>query len=96
MPPAVRRLETDDTLYEVLTDRCHVEALKSLGAKTIDCIVVEADEDGGELWQFAELFNQPQKTVLERAELATRCPQLIRSNGGQSAQLNANNVTTGE
>jgi hypothetical protein len=87
MPPAVRRLETDDTLYEVLTDRCQVEALKSLGAKTIDCIVVEADEDGGELWQFAELFNQPQKTVLERAELATRCLQLIRSKGGQSAHL---------
>jgi hypothetical protein len=46
MPPAVRLMEEtigrpDVPLYEVLTDRCQVEALKSLGATTIKCVVVD-------------------------------------------------------
>jgi hypothetical protein len=55
MPPAVRLIEDtigrpDVPLYEVLTDRCYVEALKSLGATTIKCVVVDADEDGRLVW----------------------------------------------
>jgi hypothetical protein len=91
MPPAVRLIEDDIgrpdvPLYEVLTDRCQVEALKSLGATTIKCVVVDADEDGGLVWQVAELFNQPQKTVLERAELAMKCVGIVRRKGGQHAR----------
>jgi Bifunctional DNA primase/polymerase, N-terminal len=86
MPPAVRRVGGESPLYTVLTDRCQVEALKSLGAGTIDCIVVEADEGGARVWQICELFNQPQKTVLQRAELAMRCVEIIRSQRGQHAQ----------
>jgi hypothetical protein len=86
MPPAVRRVDGETPLYTVLTDRCQVEALKSLGATTIDCIVVEADEGGARVWQISELFNQPQKTVLQRAELAMQCVEIIRRQGGQRAQ----------
>jgi Bifunctional DNA primase/polymerase, N-terminal len=86
MPPAVRVVNAEAPLYQLLTERCQVEALKSLGATTIDCIVVEADTDGGWVWQIAELFNQPQKTVLEKAELATICLENIQSKGGQVAQ----------
>jgi Bifunctional DNA primase/polymerase, N-terminal len=86
MPPAVTRVDGESPLYTVLTDRCQVEALKSLGASTIDCIVVEADEGGARVWQISELFNQPQKTVLQRAELAMQCVEIIRRQRGQHAQ----------
>jgi hypothetical protein len=90
MPPAVRRLDggfrDDLPLYRVLTDRCQIEALKSLGATHIDCVVVDADEDGALVWQLAELFSQPQKTVLERAELGIKCVEIVRRKGGQHAQ----------
>jgi ParB-like chromosome segregation protein Spo0J len=86
MPPAVRKLDGETPLYAVLTDRCQVEALKSLGATAIRCVVVDADEDGALIWQVAELFNQPHKTVLERAELAATCLEILRRKGGQHAQ----------
>jgi len=81
MPPAVRldgAFRDDLPLYSVLTDRCQIEALKLLGASHVDCILVDADEDGAVLWRLAELFNQPQKTVLERAELAMQCVEIVR------------------
>ena len=82
MPPAVRLLKEgfrdDLPLYSVLTDRCQIEALKLLGASHVECILVDADEDGAVVWQIAELFNQPQKTVLERAELAMQCIGIVR------------------
>jgi hypothetical protein len=91
MPPAVRLIEDesgrpDVQLYEVLTDRCQVEALKSLGATAIRCVVVDADEDGARVWQLAELFNQRHTTVLRRAELGMKCVEIIRRKGGQRAQ----------
>jgi ParB-like chromosome segregation protein Spo0J len=100
MPPAVRRVDGETSLYTVLTDRCQVEALKSLGATTIDCVVVDADEGGARVWQIAELFNQPQKTVLQRAELAMQCVEIIRRQGGQHAhgrqQPNDKGMSTAE
>jgi hypothetical protein len=86
MPPAVRLLDGETPRYVVLTDRCQVEALKSLGATAIRCVVVDADEDGALVWQVAELFNQPHKTTLERAELAMKCVEILRRKGGQHAQ----------
>ncbi len=86
MPPVVRVVNAETPLYELLTEWCQVEALKNLGATTIDCIVVEANSDGGWVWKIAELFSQPQKTVLEKAELATICLEIIRSKRGQVAQ----------
>jgi hypothetical protein len=85
-PPVVRVVNAEKPLYELLTEWCQVEALKNLGAATIDCIVVEADSAGGWVWKIAELFNQPQKTVLEKAELATTCLDNIREKSGQIAQ----------
>jgi hypothetical protein len=88
MPPAVRLdggFRDDLPLYSVLSDRCQVEALKSLGATHVECILVDADDDGAVIWQLAELFNQPQKTVLERAELAMQCVEIVRQKVGQSA-----------
>jgi Bifunctional DNA primase/polymerase, N-terminal len=89
MPPAVRldgSFRDDLPLYAVLTDRCQIEALKSLGASHVECIVVDADEGGAVLWRLAELFHQPRKTVLERAELAKQCVEIVRQKVGQSAR----------
>jgi hypothetical protein len=38
------------------------------------------------VFELAELFNQPQKTVLERAELAMQCVEIIRRKVGQIAR----------
>jgi hypothetical protein len=87
MPPAVTLLKDgfrdDLPLYAVLTDRCQIESLKLLGATHVDCVLVDADDDGAVVWQLAELFNQPQTTVLERAELAMKCVEIVRRKGAQ-------------
>jgi hypothetical protein len=89
MPPAVRLdsgFRHDLPLYSVLAGRCQIEALKSLGATHVECVLVDADEDGAVIWQLAELFNQPRKTVLERAELAVKCLEIVRRKGVQVGQ----------
>jgi hypothetical protein len=86
MPPAVRldgEFRGELPLYSVLTDRCQIEAFKSLGASHVECILVDADEDGAVIWRLAELFNRPRKTVLERAELAVKCLEIVRRKGVQ-------------
>jgi hypothetical protein len=63
-----------------------IEALKSLGATHIDCILVDADDDGAVVFELAELFDEPQKTVLERADLAMKCVEIVRQRVGQHAR----------
>jgi hypothetical protein len=94
MPPAVRLLGQKQIAplknvpeYAVLTDRYQIEALKSLGASTIECIVVDADDTDACLWQSAELFNRPESTILDRAEVGVKCVQLIRIKAGQMPTL---------
>jgi ParB family chromosome partitioning protein len=38
------------------------------------------------VWQIAELFDEPQKTVLERAELAMQCVAIVRQKVGHIAR----------
>jgi hypothetical protein len=75
-PPVVRSL--GDGKYALLTDATAFAALTSLGARQIDCVVLNVDEVEGILFQHAELFHRPEKTVLERAEIAVKSVRLLR------------------
>jgi Bifunctional DNA primase/polymerase, N-terminal len=93
-PPVVRLLDHTKTSpgknapeYAVLSDRHQIEALKSLGAKTIDCIVADADDEDAILWQGGELFHRREATVLDRAEIAVNCLRRIRAKAGQTPTL---------
>jgi hypothetical protein len=63
------------------------EALKSLGAKTIDCIVADTDDKDACLWQGGELFHRQEGTVLDRAEVVLNCLRRIRAKAGQTPTL---------
>jgi ParB-like chromosome segregation protein Spo0J len=89
-PPVVRLLDKTKRsgknvpTYAVLSDRHQIEALKSLGAKTIDCIVADTDDNDACLWQGAELFHRGEATVLDRAEVVLNCLLRLRSKAGQT------------
>jgi ParB-like chromosome segregation protein Spo0J len=84
IPPVVR--ESDRSGYEVLTDQYDIAALKALGTKTVDCVLVDTDDDGAALWATAALFNQREETVLRRADLVAKSCEAVRNKGGQNAQ----------
>jgi hypothetical protein len=93
-PPVVRLLDHAQRSpgknmpeYALLSDRHQIEALKSLGARTIDCIVADADDTDACLWQGAELFHRPEATFLDRAEVAVNCLRRIRIKAGQTPTL---------
>jgi ParB-like chromosome segregation protein Spo0J len=93
-PPVVRLLDHTKTSpgknapeYAVLSDRHQIEALKLLGAKTIDCIVADTDDEDAILWQGGELFHRREATVLDRAEIAVNCLRRIRAKAGQTPTL---------
>jgi hypothetical protein len=73
--------------YAVLSDRHQVDALKSLGAKTIDCIVADTDDKDACLWQGGELFHRREATVLDRAEVVLNCLRRIRVKAGLTPTL---------
>ena len=73
--PITIRSNSDD--MAVLVAGAHrLAAVKSLGWKKIDCIVLDCDETQAELWEIAENLHRAELSVIERAEQIARWVEL--------------------
>ena len=71
--------------FALLSDPHELAALELIGLTSALCIVLELDDIDAELWQLAQVLNQPKLSVLDWAEAIMRWVELVKQKAEQGA-----------
>ena len=72
--------------FALLSDPHELAALELIGLTSALCIVLELDDIDAELWQLAQVLNQPKLSVLDWAEAIMRWVELVKQKAEQGAR----------
>jgi Bifunctional DNA primase/polymerase, N-terminal len=72
--------------FALLSDRHEFEAVKLHHPEQALCAILTLDNTDAELWQLAQLLNQPKLPVLDWAEAIMRWVELVNLKGAQGAR----------
>ncbi len=71
--------------FILLSDPCELAALQEHGLASAEGVVLHLDDIDAELWQLAQVLNQPKLSVLDWAEAIMRWVELVKQKAAQDA-----------
>ena len=69
--------------YHLLSDPYELAALEKIGVTSAQCVVLNLDDVDAELWQIAQLLNQPKLPALDWAEKIMRWVELVNQKAAE-------------